>query len=64
MPEPWTGDLLGRMHNAGVKRVDLANHLGWTKSYVTQLLAGTRTTAGAREKLEAAFYEVLKNKEA
>ena len=28
MPEKWTGDLIGRMHNARVTRQDIATELG------------------------------------
>lgn len=35
MREKWTGDLVGRMHNAEIKNVDLARELGVGKSYIS-----------------------------
>lgn len=63
MPEKWTGELIGKMHNHGITRKQLADELGVTKSYVTMILNGSRKTANGREKLEAAYAAVLKRKE-
>lgn len=63
MPEPWTGDLIGQMHNNGVTYDDLAAELNCTKSYISMIFNGKRSPAGAREKLFAAFDAVLKKKE-
>lgn len=59
MPEKWTGELLGRMHNARVTRNDLAKELGVGKSYVSMLLNSRRTPADAQERLEAAVDSIL-----
>jgi predicted transcriptional regulator len=65
MPEKWTGDLVGRMHNERVGLDDIAAELGVTKAYVSMILSGTRRPSGAREKLETAFKAVVdkRNKE-
>ena len=63
MPEKWTGELIGKMHNHDITRKQLADELGVTKSYVTMILNGSRKTANGREKLEAAYVAVLKRKE-
>lgn len=62
MKEEWTGNLVGRMHNADVKASDLAEKLGWTTSYVSMVLNCKRSPVGAREKLEAAFDSVVAEK--
>ena len=63
MPEAWTGDLIGRMHNAGVTYDVLAAELGYGKSYLSMVLNGKRNPKGAKEKLNAAFDRVLAKKE-
>lgn len=63
MPEPWTGDLIGKMHNHGITYDELAARLGWTKGYCSQILNGRRKPAGIREKMEAAVNDLIKEKE-
>ena len=36
MPETWTGNLIGKMHNKDVTYDELAEEMGVTKSYVSQ----------------------------
>lgn len=64
MPEPWTGRLIGRMHNNEVTLEQLATHLGWTKSYCSMILNGQRKPRGIREKMEAAVSDIIKGREA
>ena len=63
MPEKWTGKLIGEMHNAGIKRKDIADYLGCNKSYISMILNGTRTPPDAKERLRDAFEAVKKAKE-
>ena len=62
MKELWTGDLIGRMHNAGIKRRELADELGVSCAYVTMILNGTRTADKWEEKFEQAFQAVHSKK--
>lgn len=62
MPEMWTGDLIGRMHNAKVTKVDIANELGVHKSYISMILNGEKAPKNAETRLNAAFYAVLNRK--
>ena len=62
MPEAWTGRLIGKMHNAGISRVELAEEMGCKKAYISMILNGQRNPAGARERLEAAFETVKRRK--
>lgn len=59
MPEKWTGDLIGRMHNAKVMRIELAEETGWHKSYITMILNGYRHPKDAEAKLNAAFDAIM-----
>lgn len=62
MPEAWTGRLIGRMHNNCITLDELAKHLGWTKGYCSLILHSQRKPAGAREKMEIAVNELIKEK--
>jgi len=62
MREKWTGDLIGRMHNADVTFDELGAELGWGKSYISMILNGTRNPNGAQEKMEAAFEAIVERK--
>ena len=64
MPDPWTGNLIGRMHNERVTAADLAAELGCTKAYVSMIFNGARAPEGAQERLEAAFEAVLARRSA
>ena len=59
LPEPWTGELIGRMHNAGVTYDDLAKEMNCTKSYISMLLNSRKKPDGIQERMEAAFERVL-----
>lgn len=58
MPEAWTGELIGRMHNARIRLEDVGKQLGWSKGYVSMVLNGSRNPAHARERLEQAVEEL------
>ena len=59
MPEKWTGDLIGRMHNAKVMRIELAEEIGCNKSYISMILNGYRHPKDAEAKLNAAFDAIM-----
>lgn len=62
MPEKWTGNLIGKMHNNGVKQVELANKLGFTNAYTGMILRGERKPPNIREKMETALNEIIASK--
>lgn len=60
MPANWTGDLLGRMHNAGVTRKDIAKKVHYSYGYVSMIFNSKRATSGEkRELFEQAFEQIL-----
>lgn len=59
MPEKWTGELIGRMHNERINRNEVAEELGVSKAYVTMILNGSRSVPGMRERLEAAVAAII-----
>lgn len=62
MPENWTGELIGKMHNANVTYDDLAAELGWGKAYLSMILNGKRNPQGAKERLFSAFERVIEKR--
>ena len=62
MPEKWTGDLIGKMHNERVTAADIAAELGCTKAFISMILHGSRAPDGAQEKLEGAFQRILERR--
>ena len=64
MPEAWTGELLMKMHNNGIKRAHLAAEMGVTAAYIGMNLNGVRTTPGMRERMEAAVERLIERKAA
>lgn len=64
MPEAWTGELLMKMHNNGIKRVQLAEELGITKAYISMILNGDRSTPKMRERMESAVERLIERKAA
>lgn len=64
MPEKWTGDIVGKMHVNCITYDELGEKLGFTKSYVSMILNGSRHPAGAKMKFKNALNELIKEKEA
>ena len=62
MVEKWTGNLIGKMHNAGVTYDDLAKETGLNKGYISMILNCKRTPPNAQEKMENAFNSILEKR--
>lgn len=63
MPETWTGNLIGEMHNNGITYADLAAEMGVCKPYVSMILNGRRKPPNIRERMESAV-AAIKNRRA
>lgn len=63
LPEKWTGELIGRMHNARVTYDDLAKVMGVTKSYISMILNGARSPEGIQIRMETALDSVIAERE-
>lgn len=62
MPEAWTGNLIGRMHNKGVTYDELADEMGVTKSYISMILNGKRKPPGIRKRMENSLDAVIRRR--
>lgn len=59
MPEAWTGDLIGKMHNHKIKQSELAQALGYTNAYVGMILRGERKPPNIQEKMETTLDKLI-----
>lgn len=64
MPEKWTGNLIGKMHNNRVTYDDVAAELGVTKCYVSMILNGRRKPQNIQQRMEGAVNAIIRRKEA
>lgn len=64
MPEEWTGQLVGKMHNERITQGELANELGISKPYVSMILNGRRSPDGIRQRMEGAVGHLIDQKRA
>lgn len=63
MPETWTGNLIGDMHNKGITYDDLAAEMGVTKAYISMILNGKRKPSGICERMVDAVAAISRKKE-
>lgn len=62
MPEAWTGNLIGKMHNKGITYDELAEEMGVTKSYISMILNGKRKPPGIRKRMECSLDSAIQRK--
>jgi transcriptional regulator with XRE-family HTH domain len=60
--EKWTGDLVGKMHNARVTYQEMADEMGVKKSYISMILNGSRKPKGIKQRMEDAFTSILEKR--
>lgn len=59
MPEKWTGELIGKMHNYRISYDDLGKKMGITKGYISQVLNGARKPPNAQLRFENAVSALI-----
>ena len=62
MPEAWTGNLIGKMHNKGITYDDLAEEMGVTKSYISMIRNGKRSPPGIRGRMATAVNTIVQRR--
>ncbi len=55
----WIGDLVGKMHKHKISKTMLADHLGYSREYVSAVLNGHREPQGAQERFTNAVDEII-----
>ncbi len=63
MPAQWTADLVGEMHLHKISALRLAKEVGWNPKYLSTVLNGHRTPAGAEKKLRDAMARMIEKEE-
>lgn len=64
MPEKWTGQIVGTMHNERITYDDLAKEMGVTKAYISMILNGARKPSGIAERVQSAVNAIVERKRA
>ena len=62
MPAQWTGELVGKMHNAGVTGKELAAQLGKNPKYISQVLNGHDEPKKAEREFNAALSAIIEGR--
>jgi len=59
MPAQWTGDVVGKMHLAGISMKQLAEEVGWHEKYLSAVMNGHREPKDAEQKVCEALDRLL-----
>ena len=62
MPAQWTGELVGRMHNARITAKQLAQKMGKNPKYVSQVLNGHYSPKTAEREFNDALDSLIQEK--
>lgn len=62
MPEEWTGDVVGKMHNNKISNSEMAEELDLTPQYVSMVLNGAKNPSNAKERFMAAVDAIIKRR--
>lgn len=56
--DDWVAENYIKMRNHGIRWVDVADKIGWTKSYLSMVINGKENPAQAQEKICKAVEEL------
>lgn len=59
MPEEWTGNVIGIMHNNRITYQQLADKLNWHVKYLSAVMNSKRNPPDAERKVRHALTELL-----
>lgn len=59
MPAQWTAEIIGKMHLHGITAVQLAAEVDWHPKYLSAVLNGRKSPAGAEEKVRGAVDRLI-----
>ena len=58
----WVGEVVGTMHIYGISNIDLANKMGVTVQYVSQILNEKKRPADAEFQVRSALMELIRER--
>lgn len=58
----WIGEVVGQMHNYKISKSQLAEHMGVSREYVSMIINGHRSPAGAEARFRSAVNELAAKK--
>lgn len=59
----WTGEIVGKLHNAGIDHKDFALHMGIHPKYLSAILNGHEQPKDAEEGFKKALFEMTGQEE-
>lgn len=59
MAEQWIAEIVGKMHIHRIRQQDVAKALSVTPEYVSAILNGHRSPAGAQHRFEKAVADII-----
>lgn len=62
LTKKWTGNLVGLMHDYKITMSELASELEVSREWVSLVLNGHRSPAGAEERFTAAVHRIIERK--
>lgn len=60
--DKWIGDAVGKMHIHKISNIDLANHLGFTVQYISEILNNKKSPKNAEERIMDAIDAIIAEK--
>lgn len=57
--DSWIETAIGKMHINKITQVELAQYMGYTRSYISSILIGRRKPPQAKERILGAINEII-----
>lgn len=57
--DEWIAEAIGKMHINKITQVELAQYMGYTRSYISSILIGQRKPPQAKERILGAINEII-----
>ena len=57
--DEWIAEAIGKMHINKTTQVELAQYMGYTRSYISSILIGRRKPPQAKERILGAINEII-----
>lgn len=61
--EEWVAECYIKMRSHGIRWVDVAEKIGWTKPYLSMVINGKETPLSGQEKIVKAVEELCSNEQ-